>query len=88
MHIHHLSTSQQAVCEHNPTYYARLATLKGLHHQIEGAQRMLVTGHTPTQASGKQVTEWKRQLQELEYRFMDWDDELASLAEALLAKPK
>ncbi|KAK5125021.1 hypothetical protein LTR85_001212 [Meristemomyces frigidus] len=88
LHSHHLTTSQQAYCEQNPTYLSRLATLKRLRTEIGHAQRMLGIGQHYTCASRSKVASWRQELQALEERFVAWDDELASLAEALLGKPK
>lgn len=87
-HTRYLSTAQQAYCEQNPTYSSRLAALRHLRIEVGHAQSMLGIGQHYTGAGRQRVATWKQELHELEERFMAWDDELSSLAEALLGKPK
>jgi len=88
LHIPHLSKSQQACCTRNPANFARLNAVQGLRDEIRHAQDMLGTSYGYHKTSKRQLEAWQRELEELEERFMTWDNELASLAEALLAKPK
>ena len=101
LHTRYLSVDQQARCEQNPTYASQLANLCELHvevHRIRGLLSAQEVGKLP-EFAGKpkrrrptkdpeEVEKDKEALKELEQKMLDWDDELAGLAEALLNKPK
>ena len=103
LHTRYLSTDQQARCERNPTYAARLASLRNLRQEVEQIRGLLTAQDlgkrlefSSTEVKQKQrnvvnpreIEKDREAFKELERKFMVWDDECAGLAEALLMRPK
>ena len=83
-----LNAAQEALCEQNPTYFAQLAQLKALQRELERTRSTLRQECPKTVAGDIMFDRTAGELMILEQKFRGWDDELASLAEALLGKPK
>ena len=101
-HLHsvHLTNAQQTICEQNPTYCSSLSALLVMHQEIRAIRGLIIARElgklpefsTKSKLQQAKVTEDidkdKQKLVELEKTAQEWDDELAALAEALLAQPK
>lgn len=100
LHNRYLNADQQARCELNPTYIANLTSLRALRKDVQSL-RSMVSFEEPDTRFGfarksmiarvtdiKEIERDKLRLKELERQMIEWDDKLASLAEALTTKPK
>lgn len=100
LHTHYLYRDQQALCLRNPTYATKLASLEHLYQQVIDLNRAIAKqeaqeGRLPggvglSEAERLQypVEMARKERDLLERNLLEWDDELAGLAEFLLAKPK
>lgn len=100
IHTRHLSTIQQDRCELNPTYVENLNALRALRQQIKERTSLIsayessqVVEHTglskkPLVQEPKEIERYRQEREDLEKSFHEWNDELALLAEALVARPK
>lgn len=98
LHTTHLTPTQQTLLAHNPTYTTHLAALTTLATQVHRLQTALAqrnVGKLPDIAASA-LTRSERNAFErppdecrvLEEKLWRWDDELAGLAEVLLARPR
>lgn len=88
MHTHYLSASQLAYCERNPTYTANLTRVKKIQQRVFELQSQLGASRNNPDLDNRALARWRDKINNTEELFMADDDELASLAEALLAKDK
>lgn len=99
LHTQHLRADHLARCEQNPTYAASLASLYSFAKQVEEIRSQIAAQELGSMSeldrrsltkvkSVEDIEKDKQQCRELEQRIIKWDDELASLAEAILTKPK
>ncbi|RMZ19631.1 hypothetical protein D0859_16378 [Hortaea werneckii] len=88
MHTHYLSLPQRTYCERNATYAASLACVKKLQQRVCEMQAQLGASKDDPELTADALSKWKEKINVTEELFMADDDELASLAEALLAKKR
>ena len=98
LHTRHLSSSAQAYCKQNPLYATRLAALQSLQYELHQVHRMIATREAGKLSTSSKVeaeplessvtSEIRETLEASEALMVEWDAELAALAEALLGRPK
>lgn len=86
LHTRYLSTEEQTYCRKNPTYAAMLRTLRTMRKDLHRSRDWLGSGMLDLTA--KRYDKHRAELMCLERNLTDWDDEMASLAETLLQRPK
>ncbi len=86
LHTRNLSKKQQRLCKQNPTYACLYSKLVVLSDEVEQLQsiRAIVEKHNHVAA----VNVDNEQLRVLEREMLDLDNDLALLAENLIARPK
>lgn len=94
LHTSGLAPSQRAYLAQNPTYASQLRSLENLHSQVRGlksALRLRELGKLPdfdaSRPLGYEPQRPRQECEKLERDLWRWDDEIAELAEALLARP-
>ncbi|KAI7220666.1 hypothetical protein KC333_g2228 [Hortaea werneckii] len=88
MHTHYLSLPQRTYCERNATYAAGLKCVKKLQQRVFEMQAQLGASKDDPELTADALSKWREKINVTEELFMADDDELASLAEALLAKKR
>lgn len=98
LHTIHLTPSQQSYVRQNPTYSFQLTALEALATQITLHRQTLhsrevgklpdVASKTLSRGEGEAFEGPREECRQLEEKLRQWDDELAGLAEALLARPR
>ncbi|GAB1732218.1 hypothetical protein NU195Hw_g8003t1 [Hortaea werneckii] len=88
MHTHYLSLPQRTYCERNTTYAASLTCVKKLQQRVFEMQAQLGASKDDPELTADALSKWREKINVTEELFMADDDELASLAEALLAKKR
>ena len=102
-HDSRLHSEWRAICEQNPTYYEKLQRVRELRGELKQQHDSLrhystafgssdsgrgKKGAAPDTSVDPRLIAMKESVVELQERFREADDELADIAEALLAKPK
>ena len=99
LHTRYLRADHVAWCEQNPTYVKSLASLNALRTQIQEIRRHVdeqesnsYTESETRERKGKvkdteNLEQDRRNFEALERRYLEWNDELASLAESLIDRP-